>query len=318
MSFIDYYSELRGFFPKLDVFLAQKLVNRAWNDIQKKRLWSFLIQDSALLCPGIVSAGTADVTQYSDTVTVDATAAAAINLISIATPVTQQQFRLPGFPVYNILTWDGTNTIVLDRLYAEGSATGVPYNIYQCYYSVPNDLNFRKWLSVYDPINAYPLYLNKSSQDFDRWDPQRQSISMPYFLGYYKRTNGQALYELWPVPTENIGYRCKWLTAYQDFLNDADALPATISETMLMERAQFLACEWAEKMAGTYKELAGVNWPRAKADHWATYLKLERDAELEDEDTFQTNLIDNNDSDVTDGYPFTAAWYQSHDAMPGV
>jgi hypothetical protein len=323
MAFLDYYSEIKGSFPKCDVFLAQKIVQRAWQDIQQKRLWSFLIKDSALLTSAIVSIGTANVTQYQDAVVMDATASAAINLIPIQTPVTLQQFRVPFGPIYNITGWNpSTNTLTLDRVFAEGSASANQYQIYQCYYAAPGatiigDTKFRKWLSVFDPINAYWLRLNKSSQDFDHWDPQRGDFSNPYYLGYYKVVNGAKLYELWPHPVEQIGYRCKWLSAYTPFVDDADELPETISDAMLMERAMFYGCGWASKMAGTYRELAGTNWNTEKANHLATYLELLRDAENEDEDTFQTNLIPSSTPE-DEGHPNTSQWEQTHDGLyPG-
>ena len=316
MAYQDWSNELRGYYAKLDIFLAQKIINRAWVDIQKKRLWSFLIQDSQLLVPPPVIAGTVSTVQYSDIIIFDATATAAINLISVATPVTQQQFRLPGFPVYNIVSWNPANgQMKLDRLFGGPTQSSQSYQIYQVYYGI--DPHFRKWLSVFDPINAYSLIPNKSSQLFDRWDPQRESTQFPYFLGYYKVTNGQALYELWPVPTQQIAYRAKYVQGFENFVRPTDCLPQVISEDLLMQRAHYLACQWASKMAGTYRELAGVNWNSEKADHHREYTALLRDAELEDEDAMQTMLIDNGDSDLTDGYPFTAEWYQHHDVVPG-
>lgn len=323
MPFLDYYSELKGHFPKLDVFAAQKLIQRAWNDIQKKRLWSFLIKDGSLFAPQIVTTGTATFVQYSNQVVMDATATAAINAIPSQTPVTLQQFRVPNGPVYSITGWNpGTSTLTLDRPFGGPSVSGNQYQIYQCYYPAPGltivgDVTFRKWLSVFDPINAYWLRLNKSSQDFDHWDPQRGDFSNPYYLGYYKVVNGAKLYELWPHPVEQIAYRCKWLSAATPFLSDIDSLPATISETMLMERAMFLGCEWASKMAGTYRELAGTNWNAEKVGHLAAYTELLRDAENEDEDTFQTNLTPSSTPE-DEGHPNTSQWEQTHDGLyPG-
>lgn len=319
MAYQDFVAKMRGYFPKCDVFLAQSLVSKAWEDIQKTRDWSFLLQDNELLCPGqLANTGTVSTTQYGTSLQFSSAAITAINAIPAATPVTQQQFRIPGFPVYNIVSWNsGTGVMTIDRPFGGGTASGQNFLIYQCYYAAPNDPNFRKWFSVYDPINAYPLYLNKSSQDFDRWDPQRQSSQFPYFLGYYAVRNGLKLYELWPTPTNQQVYRCKWVSGLQTFSGPTATVPSPISESLLMERAFYLGCQWASKMAGTYRELAGVNWNAEKVDHLTEYRRLLRDATIADEDSMQTMLIDNGDSDLTDGYPFTAEWYQHHDVVPG-
>ena len=78
MAFLDYYSQLLGSIPELGPEHSKKLINRAWHDIRMFRPWSFLLADTVLQCPSIITAGTASVIQYSNLVTMDATGSAAI------------------------------------------------------------------------------------------------------------------------------------------------------------------------------------------------------------------------------------------------
>ena len=220
-NFLSYVSNLKGWVPKIDYELCKKLVNRARRDIYSSRLWSFLIVQTQITCPGLIATGSASFTQYSNQVVGDAQASAA--WYGLSNPViTMRQIRQAGGPLYNLASADFTNlsavVLTLDRPYQEPTASGQTYNMYQAYYPATNPStgavtsDIEKWTSVFDPINGYPLKLNKTQEWLNRVDPQRGDIGQAYYVCTYKDIpiagNGGIdpvpFWELWPHPTDGV------------------------------------------------------------------------------------------------------------------
>lgn len=327
MPFIDYYSDLMGFVPKLSVELAKKLVNRARADIYGSRLWSFLIVESQLTAPALVNAGSATFTQYSTTVIGDAVASAAWT--GLFQPViTLRQIRAGGGPIYSITAADFTDpaavVLTIDRPYQESTAL-TQYSIYRCYYT-PLDANqaptadFLKWVSIFDPINGYALKLNYTQSWLNRVDPLRGDVGQPYRVVSYKTindTNGDPIhyYELWPHPTFQIGYRAFYQRGGLDFRLTSDALPSELPTELLEVRARYRAYEWAEANKGTHPELQKTNWmamrqalmnPRDQA----SYPALLAQAKKEDEERFQVNFVEKSYPDFR--FPIDSDFLQAH------
>ena len=63
-NFLSYYSNLKAWVPKISVELCKFLVNRARRDIYDSRLWSFLIVESQLTSPGLITTGGATFVEY--------------------------------------------------------------------------------------------------------------------------------------------------------------------------------------------------------------------------------------------------------------
>ena len=154
MAFLDAVAELTGTLPGLSVFLAEKYIARAWQDICGRRNWAFLEGDASIVCPAVVTTGTVNVSQFSATVTFDATASAA--LLAQATPgstpgLLGMAFRVtsPASPragqVYTIQTADiSTPTAIvatLDRPLVEPTSATATFQIYRAYIPPP-DPNF--------------------------------------------------------------------------------------------------------------------------------------------------------------------------------
>ena len=86
MSFGSMSAEVVGSVPKMPVDYAYTCVSRAYKDVRRQNLWSFLLFDANWTTPSIVNAGTVTVTQGSKTVVFDAAASALTGDFSIVIP----------------------------------------------------------------------------------------------------------------------------------------------------------------------------------------------------------------------------------------
>ena len=94
-------AELEGTFPRLPYLHAIQIINRAWARVRDVRLWSWqFIVDAQLYTPDEIRTGTVSAVQFSTSIYVDATAAAAINAAN-GIPVTLMINNVPrGAGVY--------------------------------------------------------------------------------------------------------------------------------------------------------------------------------------------------------------------------
>lgn len=320
MAFADYWSELLGTTPRLDPLLAQKLVNRAWADIRDERLWSWLVGEGVFLAPQIVTAGTVTVTQFSPTVTLDATATTA--LTGLSSPViTLRQFRsgLGGGAVYNITALAGS-TVTLDRPYLEKTATGAPYQVYRCYYT-PADMSgnpttdFLTFIAILNPIDGYAIVgenLRITRQEIDARDPTRGAQDLAYtFVVYKADPNGFPIYEAWPHPTSQRGYVYAYRRRGVDLSNTLD-VPGTFPTGILVEKAKDYAYDWAIANAGRFPELKGVDWNLLKAENARKYERNLQKAKVRDDELFLSNFIPQL-RDYLMYPPLDSKFAQSHD-----
>lgn len=305
MAFIDLTSELTGTLPGLSPFLAQRYIRQSFDEICRRRNWSFLQADAAIVCPSVVTTGTANVTQYSASVTLNAAASAAVLAQTVvgATPgLTGCQFRVTSVTspnasqVYSILAADTTTpsaiVLTLDRILVESTNTAATYQIYRAYIPPP-DANFLGWQSVVDQTNAYRLTLDCTSAKFDIADPQRLSQGLAYFLGQYRGTMmtnavtgavgpnpnvdaGTNLYELWPVPTQGQVFYARYrLRRYPYGDAPTDELPAVIPEGLVIARALgWYAYPWAGANAANFPTLRGMNFTALISSSRATFQEI--------------------------------------------
>lgn len=287
MAFIDYWSELLGYVPKLSPLHAQQLINRAWREIRDNHLWTFNVAESSLVTPAAVSTGTVSVSQGSTTVLGDGAADAVWTVIGAASLV-QRQFRAGNGPVYNITGYVSPN-LTLDRAYGEADSSGAAYLIYQCYYDPP-DPDFLRFISIIDSVNGYSFVLHKTKQELDLIDPQRGNIGQPYMLVSYRgslsaATLGAPTFEMYPHPNEYRSYPVLYQRKGVDFALDADALPLQVSEDTLLTKAKALAYRWAMAVQ-TSDKIITANWMFLIKDAEAEYKKLLEDDVRQDKEAF--------------------------------
>lgn len=300
MAFVDLTSELTGLLPGLSPLLAETYINRALREIYNARTWSFLLTDGVVVVPAQVTAGTAAIVQYQPTVTLDATASAAIlpQTVPGAVPgLLQLQFRVDGVPpaateIYSIVDFDSTNPaaiiLTLDRMLVEATNAASQYRIYRCYI-VPPIADFLRWESFVDPANAITLSkgrLTATSADFDRMDPQRTASGLSYWLGAWGGNRvsnpttgatvpnatvlaGSPIYELWPQPTTGQTWYVRMRRRGEPLVAPTDTQPDLIDDTLIIDRALY-------KHAYPFAAANVANFPSFKNANWATLILTAR------------------------------------------
>lgn len=275
MALLNLVNELTGTIVGLSPQLARTYINRALTDIYDERKWSFLITDGLVVCPTQITAGAVSITQFSNQVTLDAAASAAVasQIAAGAVPgITNLSIRFGATSpaagqVYNILVADDTApaavVLTLNRVVAEATNPAIGY---QCYrpYVIPPSSDFLGWQSWNDMQNAIALTnrngrLTLTSAYFDARDPQRQAQGLAYFLGSYAgafvsdpttspptiepvgtAAAGSNLYELWPHPTSGQ----QWYVRYHrrgvnGLVAMTDSQPVGISDALILAKALY-------------------------------------------------------------------------------
>jgi hypothetical protein len=264
MAFADLVSELKGDFPRLSPFLAQKFVNRAWSEIRDSDNWSFLEGQATLQVPAVVNTGTISCTQFSATITGDATATTAWTPLLTGTPPfvastnaagqaligTGYQIRWLNGPLYSVIASDSGSpvmTLTLDRIVSEKSGSGIAYQAFRAYYGAPAT-DWLNWLTIVNQAQGYPISgrrLNGSQAQLNRIDPQRTATGDPWFLfSLYADVNGMPVREMWPIPVTQMGMPAVYKRRGTD-LSAANPLPSSFPENVLLERARQYCCQWA-------------------------------------------------------------------------
>ena len=241
--------------------LAVTKINEALSTIQDLQQWSFQLQESGWLTPGLLfgggptqSLGTITATAYSTTIVGDATAAGQWqNYLNAGTRplLTQVQIRTMPYSLYNIIAFDGVNTFTIDRPWLEPSGAGLAYAIYQAYFPAPVQ-DFKRFLEIRDTTMATPLdYWSKSRVDLSLEDPQRLISNIPSHVIPYEQdarpnssTLGFMLYELWPHPWSSLPYTFSYERKGAPLVNPSDTLPYPFTEDFVKWKAKEMAYLW--------------------------------------------------------------------------
>ena len=163
--------------------------------------------------------------------------------------------------VYNITSWSG-GVLTLDRPVFETSNATTTYRVYQCYFPPPPEAlvgltggqyDFNRWISVLDPVNGFPLKLDRGKAWLDVRDPQRADGDLAYYIVDYKtRADGVPLYEFWPHPTGGQQFLCLYKRRGLPFTMGLQNLPEMLPDGLLLNRALYRSVyPWAATNAGT-------------------------------------------------------------------
>lgn len=330
---IDLAADLTGQIPGLPRLYAMKLVNKALEQMQLEYLWSWNIGTGILVIPDAVNAGTVAVAKFSNSITFNAAALAALNASPVATvPITSRQFRLPNGPIYNILAYNNTTGVAqLDRIYLEDTNATAGYLVYRVYYDPPStdgvtpNVDFLRYLSVLNYTQGYAITgrrLYMSQAQLDMRDPLRGAFGQPYYLSAYKETpnnpanfgavnQGFMQYELWPHCTFGQGLKAIYEKRHVD-LTAGQYIPAQASGPLLQYKMLEHGFRWALQNAGRIPELKGVDWrfPLAEVQKKYTYELV--GAKRNDKEIMLTIINPGGGMNAFLG-PIDSNFWQSHD-----
>lgn len=292
------WNELKSSVPKVDALFAQKLVDRAWTEIQDSRRWSFLCGELFITAPDAISVGTVSATKGGTTIVLDGTAATALTAaIASTNELVQRTIRI-GANLYNIVAPFASPNLIVEYGYNGPTASGLSYMIYQPYFLAPAD--FLTWVSVIDPYSPMPSFnTTTTKEELDAIDPQRGCLGQPYKIAQYRYEANLAgsnpplldryRFELWPHP---IAFR-QYTALYQrQFVAFSAGLrqPHVIPDSMLMARVRYYAYEWAMANKGKHPELKGTDWMALRTAVDNEYQKKLAQACRQDEEIFLQNF----------------------------
>lgn len=168
--------------PSLSPKLAQDFIVNAFRRIAERRRWSWLVKYGQFITPAVYTTGTASVTNGLSIVTGSGT---------VWTGAMQgQQFRVGNAsPIYTIKSVISGTSLELDSPFGGPSGTAVGYNIYQCFFTVPED--FHQFITVWDPAFNWQLCLDIDQHELNIWDAQRANVGNPFVVSFRDYTTSQ-------------------------------------------------------------------------------------------------------------------------------
>lgn len=281
--------------------------------------------DGAIVCPAMITTGTAAIVQYVSTVTLNASASAALTPYIAGTPLlTQMQIRFGGSntltagQIYRIMAVDPTVpsalVLTLDRMVVELTNTVSTYQCYRCYVTPPQS-NFKAWEQIVDMTYGFKLRLHWTSGNFDVADPQRTSQGDAYYCGFFRTAGpygnsntadpnvdqGSPIYELWPAPTSGRAFYARFMQQGIAFVNPQDTQPSIVDDDVILNRAYGWYC-YPFAMANT------ANFPTMKGQNWLALIQTAKGQYVET--LKRTKMVD-------DGLALQAVMSRGHGLRSG-
>lgn len=226
--------------PLASPFLVRTWVQDAYNKLCDSKRWSHLRAEAEFLL-NASKAGTVTVVRGSATVVGVS--------ITFASTDAGRQFKINQGPPYSIESVDtGTNTIVLDRVYGDTSATATGCTVLDAYLTCPED--FGSFIAVIDPSNAWQLHLWVTENELNRWDAARVSSGTPWAVVNRRIATTTAnldriQYELWPYTQSAKRYPYYYIRRPEE-LSDSDTFtgPLRNRTDIIMKAALGEAASW--------------------------------------------------------------------------
>lgn len=232
----------------LDVPAAGSLQVRQWAQNAYKRLfdaraWSWRIKRSAFLLQDARDLAAVGVTYGSATVTSAALFVAGDQ---------GRQFRVGSYPVYNIVTFTDTSTLLLDRPFEGTTDAAAEGEILSAYVTAPSDLEAIQ--IVVDLVNQVRIGHWYTQEALSLLDPTRTNAYSGPIRGLFSSsltpsggniTPGLLQWEAWPYTTSRASLPYSYLTKAFD-LADSDNLPGILRERpdVLALGAKYEAAMW--------------------------------------------------------------------------
>ena len=324
MSWATMWTEISNQTP-CPALHCRNLVNRAWSDVQRQFLWSFLYGEAPIPSLVPIVSGIATVTLGSPYVGCDATLIAALNSLPLLLSPTTQCFRVGTGTIYRIVAYNNTNapdqsgvpalSIQLDKLYADAAFGNIQggnppggFQIFTCYVNAPT-ADFLWWESIKDPVNGFFVATTMTRETVDTLDPQRFQSGWPRAVvpfivnptpgNFY----GYPMYEIWPAPLNNQVLVGTYFRSGLPFTANSDTVIPPLGEDVVIELAKMYSYEWCianpDKVPkGDYRFLYGASQKR--------YSSLIDDYIRKDEAFSHRMLIDHAEPQFLDSLPWVS------------
>ena len=289
-------------FPAAGYPLAREWVDFAFRQVAERRRWSWLVKENQFLFPDPVTAGTVAATRSSNAIVGTGTA--------FTGAMVGRQFRVGNqTPLYTITVVTDATNLTLERVWGGSTVTGVNYEIFLAYATVPSD--FHSFITVVDAKQNWQLHLNRQQIELNSFDPQRSNSGNPWWVLFrdYDTVSSPPLprYEVWPHVKQEYVLFFLYETRAEDLWDTGASLPRYIRGDVLLDMALAEASRWPGPSA------ANPN-PGYDLKLYATHMaKVERELnlmELQDDEVFAQDYSRFLELPFA---PFDASFMQKHD-----
>lgn len=312
------WNYLLGWVPVLPPTLSKSLIQAAWSDICEEDLdWSWLTVQGQVATIDAITTGALSVVNGSTTVTLDAAAKAALDLIAGTIAGYTIFIDTNGPPYYMVASYTvgATSTLELDRPYFEATNPTASYTVIRVFITVPEQ-NFVRWVTFVDPIFQYPLTTGYPQSWIDQRDPGRQARAQPLYLVSHSNslipaTLGYPIFEMWPWPVTARQYYFAYRVKVTTF-DDTHPLPFVVHDDLLKHRGLYLAYQWAEANKSRFPaDLGKTDWRFMAGSAQAEYKKGVNDLKRRDGAIFNKQWLGH--YDAIKGQPILdGKWLQQH------
>lgn len=187
-DFVTLSNRLLNRCPAAGIVLCEQFVNDAWKTLQSRREWSWRRRSSTFAPPDIYATGSVSTNVGIGQPTL------LTGIGTVWTPsMIGRQIRVGGvlYPYYTITAWLSATSILIDQPWAGPDVTLKPYQMLQCYFTVPADFGY--FLVVVSVKDGYRLWTNMTQTDLGLMDPQRVNTGQTYataFRDYQQQLSG--------------------------------------------------------------------------------------------------------------------------------
>jgi hypothetical protein len=279
LTFAEIKGKLLGQLDILPPAMLGDIVNDALLDIYNSNEWGFLVKKDVLRTPALINVGTASVTKYSELVTLNSVASAAIvSLNENDVPLIERQFRNAsvsantGNPFsYNIIDFDTTDenavVLTLDQPYWDETNAAANYQILKIFYNPPYITNsredqvidFKYWKYFISLKLQRRLHTDTTLDQLNKFDPSRYYIDDPRHVVAHPPSNDDDFpkFELYPAPKFERIYQVIYQRRGLSLLKETDIIPSTLDAKLVLKRAEYEAYKWMFANLHKYPEMKG-------------------------------------------------------------
>ncbi len=177
-----------------------------------------------------------------------------------------------GSPPYRIATFVGTGEITIADAYAETTASGSAYTIFQDEYNLAATTHSIEDASLFDGTWSPPL-VSYSQREMDAYDIAGSSTGRPFAYGVATSTTvGTPRVRFIPVPDNVYRISFRYLKSWTDIATSetytTQGLPVDVEE-LIIDRV----LRWAPRVEGSRRVMTDDEWNAALHKVWAAHSK---------------------------------------------